>query len=66
MQCKRTGDNEHHRPLYVKEGHVADKLSLDDNADIGKACQEVMHRTDDGAHGDGDADIAVVFLDFAQ
>ena len=66
MQGKGAGHDKHGGGVNVLEGQVSDKLRLDDGADVGEVCTEMMHVADSHAGRDGCLDLAEVLLGFAE
>ena len=66
MQGQGAGHDKHGRGVNVLEGQVADELRLNDCADIGKVCAEVVHIANSFDGCDGCLDLAEVLIGFTK
>jgi hypothetical protein len=60
------GHDEHGGSVGVLEGHVTDKLCLNDGADIREVGAEVVHGVDGRSHCDSGLDLGEVLLGFTE
>ena len=66
VKCEGASHDEHGGRVDVLEGQVANKLGLDDGADVREVCAKVVHGVNSHARGDGRVDLAEVCRGLAE